>query len=214
MKLRETLREDFRAWTDRTGTPIPGWYWLILPLNAALFALVILRLSQWFASRRMRVLARLCYVTNMYLNGCDIRPEAEIGPGLFMGHPNGECIGIVKVGRNAIIAPRISIGSRGGWEEDGLPVIGDNVTIYLNSSILGPITVGDDAVIGGHSLVLENIPPGSLAAGVPARIIRQLTPEEILKQRRPNAREMPLPVVPIPIPSQKLQSVLDSKQGD
>jgi serine O-acetyltransferase len=211
MNLRETLREDFRAWTDRTGTPLHRWYLLILPLNAALTALVILRLGQWLTSRKMRVLARFCYALNIYLTGCDIRPEAEIGPGLFMGHPNGECIGIVKIGRNAIIAPRVAIGSRGGWGTDGLPNIGNNVTIYLNSSILGPITVGDDSVIAGHSMVIGNVPPGSMVAGVPARIIRNLTSEEIRRQRRPNERDRPLPATPVSTSNQTFQSAQDEK---
>jgi serine acetyltransferase len=128
-----------------------------------------------------------------------------------MGHPNGECIGIVKIGRNAIITPRVGIGARGGWKEDGLPTIGDNVTIYLNSSILGPVTVGDDAVIGGHSMVVEDVPPGVLVAGVPARVIRHLTPEEIRQRRRPAERDKPLPAMPVSISSQTIQSVQDSK---
>jgi serine O-acetyltransferase len=193
MNLRATLREDFQAWTDRTGTPLYKWYWLILPLNVALTALVILRVGQWFAARRLRIWARICYAVNMYLTGCDIRPEAEIGAGVFMGHPIGECIGIVKIGRNAIIAPRVSIGARGGWDADGWPTIGNNVTIYMNSSVLGPITVGDDAVIAAHSLVINDVPPGVLVGGVPAKIIRPLTAEEIRRQRRSCERDLPLP---------------------
>jgi serine O-acetyltransferase len=42
------------------------------------------------------------------------------------------------------------------------------VTIGAMGIVLGPITVGDDAVIGAHSVVVSDVPPGALAVGIPA----------------------------------------------
>jgi maltose O-acetyltransferase len=53
-------------------------------------------------------------------------------------------------------------------------VIGDNVWIGARVIVLGGVTIGDDSCIGAASLVTEDIPPHSLAAGVPARVIRSL----------------------------------------
>lgn len=193
MHLRATLREDLSAYRDRTGSRIRWWHFLVLPLNPALTALVLMRTACWLQSRRVSVLARVVYAFNVYLTGCEIRPEAEIGPGLFMPHPNGIMMAPVRIGRNCILAPLSGLGARGGWDEDGMPVVGDNVTIYLHSTVLGPVTVGDDVVIAGYSMVTESIPAGMLVAGVPAKPMRPLRADEILRQRRPSERERPLP---------------------
>ncbi|KAK3989104.1 trimeric LpxA-like protein [Cladorrhinum sp. PSN332] len=57
----------------------------------------------------------------------------------------------------------------------GQPItIGDDVWIGANVTILGGVTIGDGAVIGACSLVNEDIPPLTLAFGVPARVVRSL----------------------------------------
>lgn len=52
--------------------------------------------------------------------------------------------------------------------------VGDGVFIGTNCTILKGVTIGDGAVIGAHSLVNRDIPPGVLAAGNPAKVIRAL----------------------------------------
>ncbi|KAK4224289.1 trimeric LpxA-like protein [Podospora fimiseda] len=57
----------------------------------------------------------------------------------------------------------------------GQPItIGDDVWIGANVTILGGVTIGDGAVIGACSLVKEDIPPQTLAFGVPAKVVRSL----------------------------------------
>lgn len=51
-------------------------------------------------------------------------------------------------------------------------VVGNNVFIGMGAMILPGITIGDNCIIGAYSLVTKDIPPNSVAAGVPARIIR------------------------------------------
>jgi maltose O-acetyltransferase len=52
--------------------------------------------------------------------------------------------------------------------------IGNNVWIGSRAMILKGVTIGDNSVIGAMSLVTKNVPPNSLAAGVPAKVIRSL----------------------------------------
>jgi acetyltransferase-like isoleucine patch superfamily enzyme len=52
--------------------------------------------------------------------------------------------------------------------------IGDNVWLGARVIVLGGVTIGDDSCVGAGSLVIDDIPPRSLAAGVPARVIREL----------------------------------------
>lgn len=53
-------------------------------------------------------------------------------------------------------------------------VVGDYVYIGMNSTILPGVTIGDNVVIGAGSMVTKDIPAGSVAAGVPARVIKPL----------------------------------------
>ena len=58
--------------------------------------------------------------------------------------------------------------------------VGDEVLVGMGAVILDGATIGAQTVIGAQSLVKEGavIPPGSLAVGVPARVVRPLTPAE------------------------------------
>ena len=53
-------------------------------------------------------------------------------------------------------------------------VVGNNVFIGSNTTILPGITIGNNVVIGASSVVTKNIPDNVVAAGIPARIIRSL----------------------------------------
>ncbi|HVV31351.1 MAG TPA: acyltransferase [Mycobacteriales bacterium] len=75
---------------------------------------------------------------------------------------------------NHVIEPMADQQVRFG-EYDVAPVwIGDRVLVGAHTTILAGARIGDDAVIGAGSLVRGEIPPGVLAAGVPARVIRTL----------------------------------------
>ena len=65
----------------------------------------------------------------------------------------------------------VTIGPRGLGSMD-YPVVGDRVRVMPGAKVLGAITVGDDAIIGANSVVIEDVPPGAVVAGNPARIIR------------------------------------------
>ena len=54
--------------------------------------------------------------------------------------------------------------------------IGKGVWIGSNAVILGPCTIGDHAVIAACSLVLDDVPPYAVVAGIPARVIRTIEP--------------------------------------
>jgi serine O-acetyltransferase len=82
----------------------------------------------------------------------------------------------VLIHPDAVIGDRCRIGSSvtlgtNGRFKDGAPRIGNDVTIETGAKLLGPIVVGDHAVIRANSLVLTNVPAGATAMGVPARVI-------------------------------------------
>ena len=108
------------------------------------------------------------------ITGADIPINTILGGGLLIPHPNGIVIHPdVIVGPNCLIFQQVTIGTTRG----GIPVIGGHVDIGAGARVLGPIKVGDNCVIGANSVLLEDLPPGSTAVGVPAkRIIRSNMP--------------------------------------
>jgi acetyltransferase-like isoleucine patch superfamily enzyme len=62
-----------------------------------------------------------------------------------------------------------------GFTSKGPTRVGDNVWCGANVVITGGVTIGERCVIGANSVVTQDIPPFSIAAGVPAKVIRQIT---------------------------------------
>jgi len=62
-----------------------------------------------------------------------------------------------------------------GFTSKGPTRVGDNVWCGANVVITSGVTIGERCVIGANSVVTEDIPPFSIAAGVPAKVIRQIT---------------------------------------
>lgn len=103
------------------------------------------------------------------LTGIELHPEAEIGAGLIILH--GSQIRIarrVKIGVDCVLGHVCTIGE---GATPGFPKIGDHVYISPHSCILGPVTIGDGAMIAASSLVLSDVPAEHTAIGVPARIL-------------------------------------------
>jgi serine O-acetyltransferase len=103
--------------------------------------------------------------------GIDIHPGAHIGEKIFIDHGTG-----VVIGETAIIGDRVRIyqgvtlGAKSfPLDEDGNPIKGidrhpiikDDVTIYSGATILGRVTIGKGAVIGGNVWLTRDVPPGA-----------------------------------------------------
>lgn len=137
---------------------------------------------QWHAVRLYRAADRLhrrghpaaavfVAAANRVLTGVDIEPGATIGPGLVIMHGHGIVINrAVRAGKNLEIYQQVTLGVN-NRHAPGSPVLGDDVVIFPGARILGPVTIGDGAVIGANAVVLSDIPAGAVAVGVPARIL-------------------------------------------
>jgi serine O-acetyltransferase len=146
-----------------------------------LHALLLHRLAHRLYRAGVPVAPRLIsQIGRIITGGIEIHPGARIGRRFFIDHGAGVVIGeTTEIGDNVMLYHQVTLGATGWWKHrDGRvkrhPTIGDNVTIGVGASILGPVTVGHDSKIGAMALVLENIPPHSLVVSQPARL---LTPE-------------------------------------
>ena len=69
---------------------------------------------------------------------------------------------------------RIEPERRNETPESAAIHLGDNVWVGGRAIILSGVTIGDDSVIGAGSIVTSNVPPRSIAAGVPAKVLRAI----------------------------------------
>jgi serine O-acetyltransferase len=103
------------------------------------------------------------------LTGIDIHPGASIDEYFFIDHGTGVVIGeTCIIGKNVRLYQGVTLGAKSfPLDENGKPIKGiprhpvveDDVIIYSNSTILGRITIGKAAVIGGNQWVTKDVPP-------------------------------------------------------
>lgn len=102
--------------------------------------------------------------------GIDIHPGAEIGEYFFIDHGTGTVIGETSViGKNVQIYQGVTLGARSfPKDEDGKPIkdiprhpiVEDGVIIYAGATVLGRVTIGKNAMIGGNVWITRDVPAG------------------------------------------------------
>lgn len=102
--------------------------------------------------------------------GIDIHPGATIGHSFAIDHGTGVVVGATSIlGHNVTLYQGVTLGAKNfPQEEDGTlvkgiarhPILGDNVVVYANATILGRITIGNNATIGGNLWVTHDVPEG------------------------------------------------------
>ena len=106
----------------------------------------------------------------------ELRYKARVGPGLKLYHGHALVVndGVV-IGARCTLRHSTTIGSKqlADGSESACPKLGNEVNVGANAVILGPIQIGDRAVIGAGSVVVKDVPAGAVVAGNPARVIRQ-----------------------------------------
>lgn len=160
----ELIREDWRTYDgDLT--------------RQGLWVLMVYRFGRWRYGIRQRglrlpfsLLYKILKLLSQILTGIDLPCEVQIGRRLVIEHFGGIIIsGDTVLGDDVVIRNGVTIGLK-RTHNPGAPVIGNRVDIGTGAKILGPITIGDDVVIGANAVVLQDIPANSLAVGVPAII--------------------------------------------
>lgn len=166
MSLLELLKEDFeshgRDWTK------PGFR-----------ALAVYRFGVWrmgIGPRAVRAPFSIAYrfmfrhVRNHY--GIELPYSATIGRKVVFEHQGGIVIhGAAVVGEGSCIRQGVTLGNRSVDEPNEAPVLGKNVNVGVGAKLLGKVHVGDGAAIGANAVVLEDVPPGATAVGVPAKVV-------------------------------------------
>ncbi|MEE4208196.1 MAG: DapH/DapD/GlmU-related protein [Parvularcula sp.] len=105
------------------------------------------------------------------VTGCDLPLNVEIGGGLIMPHPNGIVVHPdARIGKNCLLGQQVTLGVAGGGKK-GAPTLLDGADVSAGAKVLGPVTIGRRALVGANAVVLQDVPDGMVAVGIPARII-------------------------------------------
>lgn len=115
-------------------------------------------------------LARLRFNHLCVKFGCDIPSHVCIGSGLRIDHANGIVINSKAViGKNATIKGGVVIGAN----DNGVPIIGDNVLLGIHSIVIGNVIVGDNAIIGAGAIVVHDVPSNAIVINPVASILHK-----------------------------------------
>ncbi len=101
--------------------------------------------------------------------GIDLSYTVKLGRRVRIWHHGGMVLGARAIGDDVHIRHNTTLGVLSRANPSGKPIIGNRVDIGVGACILGPVTVGDDCVIGANSVVIRHVPSGSVVMGVPAR---------------------------------------------
>lgn len=175
MKLFETLSMDMRSFN--LVHPEKGLLKYIYYPDAR--TVCIFRLAQWcYQYKLLRPFSYLCTMLNDLIAGVWIGPRVQAGGGLVFAHARGLVVNPTAIiGKNCLILQRVTIGGPN-------VVIGDNVALYANATVVSNVrgraalNIGNHVIIGAGSVVTKDIPNNSIAAGVPAKVIGSIAPEE------------------------------------
>jgi serine O-acetyltransferase len=166
--IRERLKGDVRAAYE--GDPAAKSYEEIVMSYPCITAIATYRIAHELWIREVPLIPRIMSECAHARTGIDIHPGAEIGKNFFIDHGTGVVIGETSIiGDHVKIYQGTTLGAlsfrrdaRGRIIKGGKrhPTIEDDVTIYAEATILGDVTIGQGAVIGGNTWIKESVPPG------------------------------------------------------
>jgi serine O-acetyltransferase len=163
--IRGRLVADLKAAYARD--PSAGSLAEILLCYRSSTAIIHYRLAHALHELGARLVARVISDLAHATTGIDIHPAARIGQGFFIDRGTGVVIGdSVVIGENVTLHQGVTLGA--SQMESGKaagarrhPFIGDNVVIHAGATILGHVTIGRNALIGGNVWLTKDVPPGS-----------------------------------------------------
>ena len=130
------------------------------------------RLLYLYAWRQITSGSKLTLLMKLILKGLknyhiEIPYTTKLGKGLFMDHAFN-----ITINSQAVLGDNVSVlkGATIGADKKGAPVIGNNVYIGINSTVVGEITIGDDVIIAPNTYVNFDVPSHSVVLGSPGVI--------------------------------------------
>jgi serine acetyltransferase len=172
------IRRDMRmilAYENRPAN-LKNYFWIWLACDP--FAvLVSFRLRKLLRRWHVPFVNRLIRLWQTALYAIELGIDIELGHGVYFVHTVGTVVGgDAKIGEGCIFFGNNTIGAA---RFQGSPVIGPHTVIGAGVRVLGSVQVGAYCFLGANAVVVDQIPEGKVAVGMPARVIadNELMPE-------------------------------------
>jgi serine O-acetyltransferase len=153
------------------GDPAAGSVDEVLLCYPGVLSMIHHRVAHALYRLGLPLLARILAEQAHAQTGIDLHPGARIGAGCFIDHGTGVVIGeTAEIGERVRIYQAVTLGAKrfpadaDGSLKKGLPrhpLVQDDVVIYAGATILGRVTIGAGAVIGGNVWITEDVPAGA-----------------------------------------------------
>ena len=164
-EMRRVLHTDVHA--TYCGDPAAVSTEEVIFCYPGLKAIINYRIAHALLTLGVPIIPRMISEIAHSETGIDIHPGATIGEHFSIDHGTGVVIGATAIiGNNVKLYQGVTLGAKSfDYDEDNNPIkgiprhpiIGDNVVIYSNTSVLGRIHIGNNAIIGGNIWVTDDV---------------------------------------------------------
>jgi serine O-acetyltransferase len=169
------IGENVRTVLERD--PASRSRWEVVLAYPGLHALWGHRWAHWLWNHRLKTMARFWAHIMRFITGIEIHPGATLGRRVFIDHGTGVVIGeTAVVGDCCTIYQGATLGGTSLNKGKRHPTLEENVVVGAGAKVLGPITIGSNARIGANSVVLHDVPPGTVVVGVPGQVVTRPSP--------------------------------------
>jgi serine O-acetyltransferase len=172
--LRQLIREDFET-HDRSLWEKGFW------------AVAVHRFGNWrmgfrwkFVRAPLTAIYWTLYLLVEVLTGITLPYTTTLGRRVRIWHHSGMILHARSIGDDCHIRHNTTFGVAHRGDNRAIPVIGDRVDVGCGVCVLGAVEVGHDSAIGANAVVLKDVPPWSVAVGLPARVVKTRRPDEKL----------------------------------
>lgn len=170
MGILNNITEQYEIFKQRDPAIHSKWEVILYPCYKAMKSYK--RAHRYYEDGHF-FLARMISQKASRRTGIEIHPGATIGSGFFIDHGTGVVIGeTAEIGDNVTLFHGVTLGGTGSGHGKRHPTVMDNATIYAGAKLLGPITIGENAIVGAGAVVLHDVPANATVVGVPAKVIK------------------------------------------
>lgn len=164
------LREDLRT---HDGNVFEQGFW----------AVAVHRFGNWRMGFRVKAVRAPLTLAYQFLFkwvewtcGITLPYTVKLGRRVRIWHHGGMILHARSIGDDVQIRQNTTMGVADRNHLLALPTVEDRVDIGCGVCLLGNVTIGRDSVIGANAVVITDVPPGSTAVGVPARVVKRSAP--------------------------------------